>query len=54
MVLDHLNSKLVITDIFENGLEATLSSKTNILSVWQGHFSEIFGKILSDKVETVF
>ena len=37
----------------ENGFEATLSSKTNVLSVWKEHFS-VFGKFFSDKVETVY
>ena len=31
---------------------ATLSSKTNVLSVWIGHFS-VFCKFLSEEVETV-
>ena len=50
---DNLNSKLVIGSFIENDFEATLSSQTNVLSVWQGHFS-IFCKVLSDEVETVF
>ena len=37
----------------ENGFEAVLSSITNVLSIWKGHFS-IFHKFLSDKIKTVF
>ena len=48
-----LNQNLGIRTFFENGFEATLSSKTNVLSVWKEHFS-VFGKFLSDKVETVY
>ena len=38
---------------FENGFEATLSSKMNVLRVWKGHFS-FFPKLLGGEVETVF
>ena len=48
-----LNQNLVIGSFFKNGFEATLSSKTNVLSVWEGDFL-VFCKFLSDKVETVF
>ena len=50
---DHLNSKLVTGRFLENGFEANLISKTNVLSVWKGYFS-VFCKFLSDEVETVF
>ena len=39
--------------LLENGFEATLSSKTNLLSIWKKHFS-VFCKFLSDEVETIF
>ena len=39
--------------LLENGFQATLSPKTNVLSIWKGHFP-VFCKLLSDKVETVF
>ena len=48
-----LNQNLAISSILENSFEATLSSKTNVLSVWKRHFSVQF-KFLSDEVETVF
>ena len=48
-----LIQNLVIGNFLENGFDSTLSSKTNVLSVWKGHFS-VFCKFLSDKVETVF
>ena len=48
-----LNPYLVIESFLENGLEVTLSSRTNVLSVWKGHFSD-FCKVLSGKVETIF
>ena len=35
---DYLNSKLVIRSFLENGFEATLGSKTNVLSIWKGEF----------------
>ena len=44
---------MVIRTLLGNSFEATLSSKTNALSVWKGHFS-VFCKFLSDKVETIF
>ena len=34
-----LNQNLAISSILENSFEATLSSKTNVLSVWKRHFS---------------
>ena len=48
-----LNQNLIIGSFLENGFEAPLSSKTNLLSVWKGHFS-LFCKFLSDQVETIF
>ena len=50
---NYLNQNLVIGSFLENGFEATLSSKTNVLSVWKKHFS-VFCKFLSDEVETIF
>ena len=52
-VQNYLNQNLVIGSFFKNGFEATLSWKTNVLSIWKGHFS-IFCKFLSDEVETIF
>ena len=52
-VQNYLNQNLVIGSFLENGFEATLSSKTNVLSVWKVHFS-VFSKFLSDEVETIF
>ena len=51
--VNYLNQDLVIGGFLENGFEATLRSKTNILSVWKGHAS-VFCKFLIDEVETVF
>ena len=48
-----LNQNVSIGSFLENGFEATLSSKTNVLSVGKRHFS-IFWKCLSDEVETIF
>ena len=48
-----LNKNLVIGSFLENGFKATLSSKTSVLSVCKGHFSD-FCTFLSDEVETVF
>ena len=50
---DYLNQNLSIRTFLENGFGATFSSKTNVLSVWKGHFS-VFCKFLSDKVEIIF
>ena len=47
------NQHLVIGSFLENGFEATLSSKTNVLRIWKEHFS-FFCNFLSDKVETIF
>ena len=52
-VQNWLNWELVIGSILENGSEAKLKSKTNVLSLWKWHFS-VFCKFLSDEVETVF
>ena len=52
-VQDYLNQNLVLGSLLENGFEATLSSKTNVASVWKGHFS-VFCKFLSNEVETIF
>ena len=51
-VQKHLNQNLIIGSFLKNGFEVILSSKTNVLSVWKGHFS-FFCKFLSDKVETI-
>ena len=52
-VQSYSNKNFIIGDFVENGFEATLSSKTNLLSVWKRHFS-VFCKFLSDEVETIF
>ena len=52
-VQSYLNQNLVIGSFLENGFEATLSSKRNVLSVWKGAFS-VFSKVLGDQVETIF
>ena len=50
---NYLNQDLVIGSFLKNRFEATLSSKTNVLSIWKGHVS-VFCKFLIDEVETVF
>ena len=52
-IQNYWNQNLIIGSFLENGFEATLSSKTNVLSVWKVHFS-VFSKFLSDEVETIF
>ena len=47
------NQNSVIRTFLENGFGSTLSSKTNVLSVWKKHFL-VFCKFLSDEVETIF
>ena len=37
-VQSYLNENLVIGSFLENGFEATLSSKTKVVSLWKGHF----------------
>ena len=44
---------MVIGRFLENSFGATLSSKTNVVSVWKVHFS-VFCKSLSDEVEIIF
>ena len=48
----YLNQNLVIRSFLENGFEATLSSITNVLSVWKGYFS-VFCNFLSNEVGKV-
>ena len=48
-----LNQNLLIRSFLGNDFETTLSSKTNILTIWEGHFS-VFCKFLSDEVKTIF
>ena len=50
---NYLNQDLVLRIFLENGLQATLSSRMNILSVLKEHVS-VFCKFLSGEVETVF
>ena len=52
-VQNYLNQNSVVGSLLENGFEATLSSKANVLSVWKNHIS-VFCKCLSDEVETAF
>ena len=52
-VQNYLNQNLVIRSFLENGFDATLSSKTNVLRVWKGHFSVLW-KFFSDEVITIF
>ena len=52
-VQNYLNQNSVVGSLLENGFEATLGSKANVLSVWKNHIST-FRKFLSDKVETAF
>ena len=52
-IQSYLNQYLGIGSFLENGFEATLCSKTNVVSVWKEHFS-VFCKFLSDEVETIF
>ena len=52
-VQNYLNQNLVIGSFLENGFEATLSLKKNVLSIWKKHFS-VFYKFFIDKVETIF
>ena len=49
----YLNENFVLRTFLENGFGATLSSKTNVVSVWKKHLS-VFWKFLSDVVETIF
>ena len=48
----YLNQNLVIERLLENSFEATLKSKTNVVSIWKGRFW-IFCKFWSDEVETI-
>ena len=49
----YLNQNLGIGTFSENGFGATLSSKTNSMSILKEHFS-FFCKFLSDEFETIF
>ena len=51
-VQNYLNQNLVIGSCLENGFEATLRSKMNVVSISKGRFS-FFCKFLSDEVETI-
>ena len=50
---NYLNQNVVVESFLENGFEATLSSKRNVVTVWKGQFS-VFCKFLSDEFVTVF
>ena len=51
-VRNYLNQNLVIERFLENGFEASLSSKTNVVSVSKRRFS-IFCKFFTGEVETI-
>ena len=46
----YFNQSIVIRSYLENDFEATLSSKMNIVNVWEGHFTA-FCKFLRDQVD---
>ena len=48
-----LNENLLIESFLENVFDATLISKTNVVSLWKGHFT-VFCKFLHDEVEITF
>ena len=50
---EQFNQKSVIGSFVENGFEATLRSKTNVLAIWKGKFS-VFLQFLSEEVENIF
>ena len=50
---NYLNWNLVIRSFLQNRFQATLGSKTNVLSVWKGIFM-FFWKFLSEEAETIF
>ena len=52
-IQNYFNQTLVIGNFLENGFEATLSWKANVLSAYKCHFS-VFPKALRDKVPTFF
>ena len=52
-VRNYFSQSLVIGTFLENGFEATLISKANVLSVWKNHIST-FWKFLSEEAETAF
>ena len=47
------NKELLIGSFLENVFDATLTSKTNVVSLWKGHFT-VFCKFLHDEVEITF
>ena len=49
----YLNKKLLIGSFLENVFDTTLTSKTNVVSLWKGHFT-VFCKFLRDQVEITF
>ena len=49
----YLNQNLVKGSLLENGSEAIMSWKTNVLSVWKVHFS-VFCEFLSGESEAIF
>ena len=52
-VQSYLNQNVIIEIFLENGFQATLRWKTNVLKVWKGHFS-FFRKLLRYEAERVF
>ena len=49
----YLNQNFGRRSFLENGFGATLSLKTNVVSVWKEHFP-VFCKCLSEEVKTIF
>ena len=52
-VQNYWNQSLIIGRLLENGFEATLRSKRNVVSIWKGQFS-VFSKVFSDKIQSIF
>ena len=49
----YLNQNLVIRTFLENGSGATLSSKTNVMTVWRRFSVSVFCRFFSDEVESI-
>ena len=52
-IQNSLNENLLIGSFLEDVFDATLTSKTNVVSLWKGHFT-VFCKFLRDQVEITF
>ena len=53
-IQNYLNQNLVVRTFLENGSGATLSSKTNVVSIWKGNFTVFFASFWVTKLKPFY